>query len=457
MGRLGVWVRFQSAWRTVPAYRDFVRLHMTGDPADTLHLGGIPATDKTNYVKVFSLSQRCERGQLPRHGLVIDESSGTGGAPTNWVRGARERAANARSLRRGLTWRLGSEPLFVINAFALGPWATGINLTLSLSSWCQIKSLGPDLAKIGNTLRAFGPAHHFVIMGYPPFLKQLVDHLDLDWRQYNVSMIFGGEGMPESMRAYLLDRGIKRVYGSYGASDLELNIGAETDLTIGLRRMLAERPSLAARLLQHRGSVPMIFQFNPADFFAESTNDGELEFTVCRPGYAAPKVRYNIHDLGHVMRFPELRRHLSDEGIDLGTLDTAPLDLPLLFLYGRSDASVAFYGCKIPPADVQEALFRLPELARQVDAFRLHTFDDSQGDKRLIVLLEVAPDALAQGPAAWTAKVFDALAGVNQDFRESRRMVPTGKEPQLEFHEPGTGPFAGADIRIKRQYTSGDR
>ena len=54
-----------------------------------------------------------------------------------------------------------------------------------------------------------------------------------------------------------------------------------------------------------------------------------------------------------------------------------------------SSASVAFYGCKIPPADVQEALFRLPELARQVDAFRLHTFDDSQGDKRLIVLLEV--------------------------------------------------------------------
>jgi phenylacetate-CoA ligase len=48
--------------------------------------------------------------------------------------------------------------------------------------------------------------------------------------------------------------------------------------------------------------------------------------------------------------------------------------------------------------------------------------------------------------------LFDAMAEVNQDFRESRRMVPSGKDPSIEFHEHGTGPFAGADIRIKREY-----
>ena len=40
------------------------------------------------------------------------------------------------------------------------------------------------------------------------------------------------------MRAYLL-RSFRRVYGSYGASDLEINLAAETDLTIALRRLLA--------------------------------------------------------------------------------------------------------------------------------------------------------------------------------------------------------------------------
>ena len=42
-----------------------------------------------------------------------------------------------------------------------------------------------------------------------------------------MSFIFGGEGMSESMRRYLLDKGIASVYGSYGASDLELNIAAD--------------------------------------------------------------------------------------------------------------------------------------------------------------------------------------------------------------------------------------
>ena len=226
-----------------------------------------------------------------------------------------------------------------------------------------------DLEKIANALRHFGPEHHYLILGYPPFLKQLVDRADIDWKRYRVSMAFGGEGMSESMRRYLQQKGIAKVYGSYGASDLELNMAAETDLTIALRRLLENRPELAARILRPGGTLPMIFQFNPSEFFVETNADGELLITICRPNYVAPKVRYNIHDLGHVMRYPDLRAVLAGEGIDLRSLDPGALDLPLLFHYGRSDASVSYYGCKIPPSDVQESLFRVPALAATVDAF----------------------------------------------------------------------------------------
>jgi phenylacetate-CoA ligase len=258
--------------------------------------------------------------------------------------------------------------------------------------------------------------------------------------------------MGESMRRYLGDRGVAEVYGSYGASDLELNIGAETVLTIALRRLLEREPRLASRLLQHRGATPMIFQYHPADFFVESTGDGEILVTVCRPGYVAPKVRYNIHDLGHVLRYPDLRRVLAEEGVDVETLEPGALDLPLLFLYGRSDASVAFYGCKIPPADVQETLFRLPDLAPRVESFQICTADDDEGDKRLTLRLEVSGSALRDGSESWKDRVFDTLAAVNQDFREARRMAPAGKLPSLETHQTGTGPFAGSDLRIKREY-----
>lgn len=462
VGRLGAWLRYESARRRVPAYRDFTR------GAYASRLADVPVTDKACYVQRYALERRCVGGCLPRTGVVIDESSGSSGLPTNWVRGVHERDANGRTIRLGLQRRFGGGPLFFINAFALGPWATGINITLSLSSWGRVKSLGPDLAKIGNTLRQFGPEHHYVIMGYPPFLKQLVDQLDLEWARYRVSMVFGGEGMSESMRRYLQDRGIARVYGSYGASDLELNIGAETDFTIELRRRLEERPDLAARILRHPGAIPMIFQFNPADFFIESLESGELAVTVCRPGYLAPKVRYNIHDLGHVMRIPELAGILRDTGIDLSAQLRDALDLPLLFLYGRSDTSVAWYGCKVTPADVQEALFRVSDVAEHVDAFQVETTFDASGDKHLVLHLELnAGDPLAhqepqlvvgaevaglRAPADWRERVYDALARVNQDFRESRRMAPHGLAPRIALHASGTGPFAESDIRVKRRY-----
>jgi phenylacetate-CoA ligase len=456
LGRLGVWIRFQSAARRVPAYAALLRQSGVENPMSNIGLRDIPSMDKSNYVIPFPLESRCVGGRFPATGVMVDESSGSSGLPTNWVRGVAERNANRRTLKFGLRYRLGSEPLFFLNAFALGPWATGVNLTLSLAQWTRIKTIGPDLSKIENTLLQFGPAHHYVIMGYPPFLKQLVDRAKIDWKLYRVSMLYGGEGMSESMRRYLQAKGIKQVYGSYGASDLELNIAAETDLTIALRRLLEQRPALAAGILKHPGAMPMIFQFNPADFFFETNDDGELLVTICRPRYIAPKIRYNIHDLGHVLRVPELRRVLAVHGVTMEELDDSSLDLPLLFHYGRSDASVAYYGCKISPADVQESLFRHPELASGIDAFQLRTFEDDEGDKRMVLSLEITSQALRNSGEHSEMLLFNTLAEINQDFRESRRMVSAGKEPTIELFDAGTGPFAGADIRIKRTYVNRD-
>lgn len=453
IGRAGAWVQYRAALSRVPAYAALMS-RLPGNAASLATIDDVPAIDKGNYVSVFSLEERCLDGVFPTDGMLIDESSGSSGQPTNWIRGVHERTANGRTIKRGLQHRLGHEPLFFLNAFALGPWATGINLTLSLSSWARIKTLGPDINKIVNALQQFGTSHHYVIMGYPPFLKQLADRADIDWSRYRVSMVFGGEGMSESMRRYLQQKGIAHVYGSYGASDLELNIAAETEFTIALRRLLESRPELAEKVFQHGGALPMIFQFNPSEFFMETNADGELLITICRPRYVAPKIRYNIHDLGHVMRMPELRALLADEWPALEQLAPNALDLPLLFHYGRSDASVAYYGCKISPADVQEALFRLRQMARMVDAFQLQTFDDDEGDKRLVIALEVEDEGRRDRGAVWHACFFDTLAQVNQDFRESRRMVALGKEPTLELHALGTGPFAGADIRIKRTYVA---
>ena len=96
----------------------------------------------------------------------------------------------------------------------------------------------------------------------------------------------------------------------YGASDLELNISSESDFTISFRRALRENKILRERVLKFTGALPMIFQYNPADFLIEESEKGELIMTICRPDYIAPKIRYNIHDKGHVLQYHELLKIL---------------------------------------------------------------------------------------------------------------------------------------------------
>ena len=209
----------------------------------------------------------------------------------------------------------------------------------------------------------------------------------------------GGEGMSESLRDHLL-RSFQRVYSSFGASDLEINIAAENDFTIALRRLLRDRPELAEALTLPGHALPMIFQFNPLDYYIEVNDSNELLISVCRLDSLSPKLRYNLHDTGQVMRFPYLAAILRRFGVEPSGLAESYLDLPLLLHYGRSDATVAFYGANIGPADVQEAVFSIPELADAVSSFLIVTGEDDDANKTLSLEFELAAgkDAPADRP-----------------------------------------------------------
>ena len=437
----------EQARRRVPAYRRFLEERGLGGHVPFAQL---PETDKDNYVRRFTVEDRCLDGRLPPRGVVIDESSGTSGEASNWVRGAKERRAGRRLLQRAIRREFGREPLFVVNAFALGPWATGMNVSMSSVDIAILKSVGPDLAKIENTLRLFGPRYRYLLCGYPPFLKEVVDRADVEWAGLDCAAVVGGEGMSEALRDHL-GRAFRRVYSSFGASDLEINIAAENDFTIALRRLLGERPELGTALgLPDHGALPMVFQFNPLDHLVETNEAGELVFTVCRTGMASPKVRYNLRDLGCVVWPSEIERALT--AIGAARPQPPGLRAPFLFHYGRSDATVAFYGANIAPADVQAAVLAVAALAERVNSFALLVWEDDQANKRLTFALELREGVDAPATDGVSRELLERLAAGNQDYREASRFIPAGLEPGLEFHRHGTGPFAGHDPRLKRRY-----
>jgi phenylacetate-CoA ligase len=453
------YAEFTKAKSRVPAYSRFLKANSFSKPSFsgiTPNIHEIPSIDKENYVKKYSIDDRCSDGKVPTTGVIIDESSGSSGTATNWVRGQKERKRNFKMIKFGMRSLMGQAPLFVINAFALGPWATGMNISMSCVSFSKLKSLGPDKIKIENTIKEFGKDHKYVILGYPPFLKLLVDNSAIHWNEYDISFIFGGESMTEGMRDYLLLKGIKKVYSSFGASDLELNISTENDFTISLRKLLRSNASLRQKVLKHTGALPMVFQFNPTDFLIESSEKGELIITICRPGYLAPKIRYNIHDRGHVMQLKDLESLLMELKIDTTGITKPFTDLPILFHYGRADMTVSFFGSNISPTDIQEALYNLPALVAEINSFCLNVVEDKDENLQLVVSFEMQRDK--NQPAInlkeTQTNFFEELAKTNQDFREAKRMAANDDLTVIRFYTFGQGPFADFDCRIKAKYIS---
>jgi phenylacetate-CoA ligase len=114
-----------------PAYRAF--LESSGVPKNVRwKLSDLPITTKENYVKKYLLTDRCYYGKLPPAGVVIDESSGSSGVPNNWVRSSEEREDVKRILQLNYQLIYRDSGCILLNCFALGPWATGMNVSMSL-------------------------------------------------------------------------------------------------------------------------------------------------------------------------------------------------------------------------------------------------------------------------------------------------------------------------------------
>lgn len=441
-------VAFRRAQRHCPGYAKFLADQSWPGSVSRSTFADIPETTKQNYVRVYSIEQRCFKGVIPRCGVVIDESSGSSGEPSNWVRGPDERASVRRLLEHSVTMRFRDRALFLVNCFALGPWATGMNVTMSLVDRCIVKSVGPDRAKLENTLRTFGPGYEYAIAGYPPFIKDFLDRATIDLSQHTMHLLVGGEGISEPLRDHFLQF-FASVTSSYGASDLEINLAAETPLSIAVRR-LCLRDHALCRTIFDRDEPSMLFQYNPVDYLIETNPSGELVFTLLRAGYAAPRIRYNLRDVGHVITHRRLLQLLRHAGIDVAALPRGPA-FPFLAVGGRSDLTVGFYGAKIFVTDVDAAIAGDANLHKHVHSFQVRVVHDTELTERLHIDLEQSATAPELQPAVAHHAILTGLSRVNQDFREVSRMF-SGDSIVVLVHRFGTGPFEVRDVRVKNRY-----
>jgi phenylacetate-CoA ligase len=450
----------RHAARVVPAYRQLLGEH--GINADRIRsMEELPETDKKGYADRFPLAERCLDGKLPLLGTTIDESSGSTGKPYNWVRSEAERRHVRRMIAFFARYTFGDEPLVVLNTFSMGAWATGMTMAVALEKRGMVKATGPDLDKVLDTMVELGPGYPYLVVGYPPFLKVLMDEgtrRGMDWSRYEMQALLGGEGNSESLRDYLR-RHFRTVYSGYGVTDVEIGLAAETPVSIALRRLARERPEVSAALFGEADRSPMVFQYNPFFHHIGTNAAGELLFTVTREGTLLPKVRYNPHDEGGTLRDDELRERLA--GFDLRPEDLVPdahrrlIRMPYLYVFGRKDGTVSVMGANIYPEDIEAAIYSEPDVAARVLSWQLSVDEPRPGETRPRVAIQLVrddPDDAFRDRLA--AQLTDHLRRTNRDYREAFGEYPALMPVLVDVWRRGEGPFAGTGNRIKFKYVA---
>ena len=467
----------RAAWRatrSVPAYGRYLR-ESNVDVDGLFPLGildHLPETDKASYVDRYGIMERCVGGVVAYPGTTIDESSGSTGTPYNWIRSRREREVAHRNIGFFARYSFGTEPLVTINAFSMGAWAAGFNMSLGMLRHGIVKSVGPDVDKILSTLAFLGPTYRFLISGYPPFIKHLLDEGErrgFPWADYQLHALVGGEGMTEGLRDVLLRRFVS-VYSGYGATDIEIGMAGESPVSIAVRRLARSRPDIARALFGSDSRLPMVFQYNPLIHWMEVNDLGEVICTVSRLDLLAPRIRYNVHDSGGIVDFATVKRVLAGFGFELDRLNDAPethgprgplpwakpIPLPFLWINGRRDATISVMGSNIYPEDIEAVLYRDAIVQPRLVSFMLSVVDDETGTPRPAVAIELSD--LAGVDDTWRLaageRLREGLTNLNIDYRSSVGEFPGAMLPIVRTWGRGDGPFAGDAQRIKQRRIS---
>jgi phenylacetate-CoA ligase len=442
---------FQQVAAEVPAYREFLA-DASVDPRtirDSTDFATLPLITKPNYIQRYPLAARCRGGRLESCDIVA-VSSGSTGTPTVWPRSLDDELAIAARFEQIFrdSFAADDRRTLAVICFALGTWVGGL-FTLSCCRWLAAKGYsitavapGNNKAEIWRVVRALAPAFdQTVLLGYPPFLKDVIDGglaEGIDWRTLSVKLVMAGEVFSEEWRALVGERigAGDPCYDSaslYGTADAGV-LGNETPLSIAIRRFLAREPK-AARELFGESRLPTLVQYDPLSRYFE-TVDGTLVFSGDN---GVPLIRYHIADRGGIIGYDEMLRFVSDWGGDrivelLPHGSRGVRRLPFVYVFGRADFTVSFFGANIFPENIAVGLEQ-PGISSWVTGkFVLHVIEGLEADPRLAVAVELADgvEAATDKEAAIAASVLAALLRLNSEFAnyvpaEHRRLEVTLK------------------------------
>lgn len=399
---------FNKTASSVPAYQTYLQEHQFDPQAITTlaHYESLPLMTKAAYMQRFPLAQRCYGGNLFSADRIA-VSSGSTGQPGFWPRSAADELSITVRFEQVFadSFQAEQRTTLAVVCFALGNWVGGIFTTsccwhLARKGYpMMVATPGNNKAEIFRVVKELAPQfEQTVLLGYPPFIKDVLDagRLEgIDWAAFQTKLVFAGEVFSEEWREL-----VSRTTGAdkicfasaslYGTADGGV-LGNESPFSIAVRRWLAQQPD-AAHALFGEARLPTLVQYDPRSRYFEVHN-GTL---VVSGDSSLPLVRYHIADKGGIFSYDQLWAFLSEHGVQtcsaLGLPENfTPRTLPFVYVFGRVDFTVSYYGANIYPENITVGLEQAEFTSYVSGKFVLETQEDLQGDKYLLVTIELLP------------------------------------------------------------------
>ncbi|MGH4027154.1 MAG: phenylacetate--CoA ligase family protein, partial [Pseudonocardiaceae bacterium] len=347
--------------------------------------------------------------------------------------------------------------------FALGTWVGGM-FTASCCRHLATKGYpitvitpGANKDEILRVVRALGGEfEQIVLLGYPPFLKDVIDTgrvRGMSCSDYDIKLVLAGEVFSEEWRTLVGQRtgGTRPCYDSaslYGTADAGVLANA-TPLSICIRRFLAGHPE-AATALFGQSRLPTLAQYHPADRLFE-THEGTLLFSGDN---GIPLIRYHIADNGGLIGYPELLSFLADHGFDpLAELGggRGVRELPFVYVFGRSAFTLSYFGANIYPENITVGLECSPVDRWVTGKFVMESREDTDRDRHLAIAVELAPgvDPTPEMGRTIADSILTQLRRLNSEF--TNYTPPEYQHPRVTLHATGDPEYFAPGI--KHRYT----
>jgi phenylacetate-CoA ligase len=130
-------------------------------------------------------------------------------------------------------------------------------------------------------------------------------------------------------------------------------------------------------------------------------------------------------------------------------------ELPFLFLFGRADFTVSYFGANIYPENISVGLEQ-EEVCRHVTGkFVLEAMEDGDRNRFLAIAVELAPgvDAGEELAGRITSSILSHLSRLNSEF--VNYVPPEHRTPRVTLHPAGDPTHFPAGV--KHRYTKSRR